>query len=143
MDTQPSAGSPNPTPTPAQARARWMRGAFGYLIGCFAGGLIGWLIDSAITNDPYAGVRIGIFLGGFGGALTGAGVGWPGFVLMGSTVVCSAAGAVAPLVFWKPDPGSFAGFIPTAVGGMAGAFLGLALGAVLLRAYLKPRPRPD
>jgi hypothetical protein len=136
--TQPLAGSPNPS---SAAGTRVRRGLIGYLVGSFAGGLIGWLIDSAITNDPYAGIRIGIFLGGLSGALIGSGAGWPGIALMLSMVVCSAAGAVAALLIWKPDPGSFVGIFPTALGGMAGAFLGLALGAVLVRGRSKaPAP---
>ena len=59
-----------------------------------------------------------------------------------SMVVCSAAGAVAALVLWKPDPGSFVGILPTVLGGMAGAFLGLALGAVLLRGRHKASAPP-
>lgn len=129
MATQPAAGT------------RVMRGVVGYLVGTVAGGLTGWLIDRAITDDPYAGVRIGIFLGGLFGALIGSGAGWRGIVVMLSMVVCSAAGAVAALVVWKPDPGRFVGMLPTALGGMAGAVLGLALGAVLLRSRLKaPAP---
>jgi hypothetical protein len=140
---KPLAGSPNPTPTPAQARARWLRGAAGYLVGCFAGGLIGWLIDSAITNDPYAGVRIGLFLGGFGGALIGGGAGWLGITLMLSMVGCAVAGAVVGILLWMPDPNSFAGLIPATICSIAGAFLGLVLGAVLLRARHQARSRPN
>ena len=140
MDPQPSAGSPNPTPT--LTAARWKRAVIGYFIGSFSGGLIGWLIDSAITNDPYGGIRIGIFLGGLFGALIGAGVGWRGVAIMLSMVVCSAVGSIGVFLLWKPDPGSFVMLLPTAIGGMAGAFLGLALGAVLLRARQKAHSQP-
>ena len=141
MATQPSAGSPSPTPAPAPAGTRMWRGLVGYLIGCTTGGLAGWLIDRAVTDDPYAGIRIGIFLGGLLGAVIGSGGGWPGVVLMLSMVVVSAAGAVAAFLLFKPDPSSFLMVLPIAIGGMVGAFLGLALGALLLHSLRKvPAP---
>ena len=133
MATQPVVGSPN--------RARWMRGAVGYLVGCFVGGLAGWLIDSALTDSPYSGVRIGVFLGGLGGALLGGGVGWLPSAVILLMVVCAAAGAVAGILVWNPDPNSFVSLVPSGIGAMAGAFLGLALGAVLIRArHRAPAP---
>jgi hypothetical protein len=140
--TQPPAGSPNPTPAAADLRARWLRGAGGYVVGSFAGGLLGWLIDSALTDSPYSGVRIGVFLGGLGGALIGGGAGWLAAAVVLSMVVCAAAGAVVGVLLWNPDPNSFAGLVPSGIGAMVGAFLGLALGAALVRARHKAPTRP-
>jgi hypothetical protein len=56
-------------------------------------------------------------------------------------VACAAAGAVVGVLLWMPDPNSFAGLFPAAICGMAGAFLGLVLGAALVRARHKaPAP---
>ena len=133
MSTEPSAGLPKPTPTPVDPRVRSARTLAGGFIGMLVCGLIGWMIDSAITAEPYAGVRIGIFVGGLFGPIIGGGAGWIGAGLMLSMIVCSAAGVAVSLYFWNPGPDSFVTFLPAGIGGILGAFFGLALGAVLIR----------
>ena len=58
-------------------------------------------------------------------------------IVMSSTVVCSVAGALLPLLVWMPDPGSPMLFVATAPGGIVGAFVGLILGIIVFRAILK------
>ena len=136
MTTHPAASS-GASPPPADGRARWPRGVTGYALGCVAGGVIGWAIDSALTSDPYAGVRIGVFVGGLSGALVGGGTGWAGIGMTLCMVLCSAAGAGLGLALWNPGPDSFLMFVPAGLGGVAGAFAGLVLAAAVLRSRRK------
>lgn len=143
MEAQQPSDNPKPTPTPAELRARSIRGGAGALVGCFLGGLIGWLIDSAITSSPYAGIRFGAFVGGLlGGTVVGIGTGWRGAVLVLSVVCCMTAGGFAGIALWNPDPSSFVMFIPAGIGVTVGMFVGIALAAVLYRALFRPR-QPD
>jgi len=55
------------------------------------------------------------------------------FLVMPPMLVCSALGAIVPLLIWRPDPGSHLSFVPALIGGVAGAFIGLIVGVVVLR----------
>lgn len=46
-------------------------------------------------------------------------------------VLCSAGGSVLGLALWNPDPAEVS--VPSFIGGILGAFIGLALGVALLR----------
>ena len=143
MEAQQPSDNAKPTPTPAELNARPIRAGAGALVGCFLGGLIGWLIDSAITSSPYAGVRFGIFVGGLlGGVIIGGGSGWRGAVLVLCIVCCMTAGGFAGIALWNPDPNSFVMLIPAGIGVTVGLFVGLALAAVLVRVLFRPR-RPE
>jgi hypothetical protein len=111
------------------------------LVGCSVGGLVGWLIDRAITDSPYAGIRIGAFLGGLlGGVVVGAGTGWRGAVFVLWMVGCMVAGGLAANALWKPDPASFTMFIPIGIGVAVGMVVGGALAVVLFRDLFRRGP---
>lgn len=57
--------------------------------------------------------------------------------VMSSTVVCSLAGALLPLLLWMPDPGSYMLFVVMAPGGIAGAFVGLIIGIIVFQKVQK------
>lgn len=97
------------------------------MIGSGAGGLIGWLIDGAITSTPYMGLRIGSFVGGLFGGVLGGGAGWKGVAMVFSMVLFSSGGAGLAFFLWNPDPNSLLMLIPAGIGGIVGAFVGLAI----------------
>lgn len=138
METKQSSDSPTPATT--DPGSKLFRGIIGALLGWVVGGLLGWLIDRAITSDPYGGVRIGSFVGGMCGVAIGIGAGWRGIGFMLFIIVCSALGVAVSYAIWNPDPNSFADFVPSWIGGTVGAFIGLALGAVLLRSRRQENP---
>lgn len=111
----------------------WGRCLFGFITGSLVGGLIGWLIDSALTSEPYAGIRIGSFVGGLCGGVGAGGAGWKGLAIVLSMVLCSAAGAGVGLALWNPGPNNLLMFVPLGVGGIAGAFVGLTVAAVVIK----------
>ena len=106
---------------------------------------MGWLIDSALTSTPYAGVRIGVFVGGSFGGMIGGGTGWVGVEIMLSTLICSTGGVGVVLALWNPGSDDFVAFIPAGIGGIVGAFIGLVVG-IKLPAFLhrsRQQPAPD
>jgi len=58
-------------------------------------------------------------------------------IVMPCIIVCSLAGALLPLLFWMPDPGSYMLFVVMAPGGIAGAFIGLVFGIIIFRKVQK------
>jgi hypothetical protein len=132
------------TPTPIHpdnasagtGRRRPIRTAIGTAVGVALGALVGYSIDAALTDEPFAGLRLGILLGGLIGSMIGGGHGFVGVAAMMITVACSAIGVAAPsLVFWlwRPVPMDHWLVVTlTFIGGLVGAILGLATGALLM-----------
>ena len=111
----------------------YIRIAIGVVIGLVVGGAVGYFIDTLFSSDPYAGVRVGSFLGGIIGGQIAAGTGIWGIGVMMSGVVCSTVGVVVPLLIWKPDPDNSLAMLPMFIGGIAGAFIGLILGLLVFK----------
>ena len=133
MPTDNNPGNQHKDNSHCPASARTCGGVVaGVFIGLVFGSLTGHLIDAALTDEPYAGVRVGGFLGTLIGGQIGGGNGIVGVTIMVIMVVCSTVGALAPLLIWNPEPNSWLSFIPNFVGGIAGAFIGLfgALGVI-------------
>ena len=127
VTTQPTSERTEPDQASSPRTIKSHRYLLGFVIGSGAGGLIGWLIDGAMTSTPYMGVRIGTFVGGLVGGVLGGGAGWKGIAIVFSMVLFSAGGAGLALILWNPDPNSLLMLIPAGIGGIVGAFVGLAI----------------
>lgn len=114
-----------------------IRAFIGGSLGMAVGAVAGYGVDLAFSDEPYAGVRIGLFLGGLLGGQIGYGTGLLGIAAIMTMVLCSAIGATAPLLavwLWRPVPmNHWLGFAFSVVGGLVGAFLGLAMAVRFLR----------
>lgn len=140
MSTPQSSDNATPNPPPVNPGARLFRNLIGSFGSVAAGGLLGWLIDSALSSTSNVGRLIGFFLGGLVYTLIGMGraAGWRGVGFILCIVVCQAGGCLLLLALVKPNPGSYAMLIPAGIGVILGSFLGLALGIALIRLRRKP-----
>ena len=110
------------------------RAIIGSVIGAGVGALAGYLIDAMLTNEPYAGVRIGLFLGGLLGGQISGGNGLAGIAVSLTMVICAAIGVVLPMVacwIWRPLPmDHWLVIVVSVVGGIVGALIGLTVSVI-------------
>lgn len=132
MATQGLPDSATPEPARNGSDVQWQRSLLGSIAGLGVGGLIGWLIDSALTAEPYAGIGIGLFLGGLLGSVGAGGARWKGIGMVLSMVIFSAAGTGVAIALRNFGPDNIPMFVPLAIGGIAGAFAGLILAAAVI-----------
>ena len=109
------------------------RAILGAGTGLAVGALAGWIIDAMLTDDPYAGIRIGAFLGAIIGGQIAVGSKLLAYGVLMIMVACSAIGALAPVLIWRPDPDSILLLVTTGIGGVAGAFAGLIIAIGILK----------
>src|SRR5438552_11189081 len=133
-----------PTENPRVLFAYNMRRAFiGASLGMMLGGLAGWTIDAAVSDDPYIGVRVGPFLGGMFGGVIASGAGVWGILGVTSIILCSAAGTLIGLHAGGFTGASFEGFVPGLIGSVAGAFVGLFLFVGVVARWKRPVGPPQ
>ncbi len=110
------------------------RAIIGTVIGGALGALAGYLIDAKLTDEPFAGARIGVFLGGLLGGQIGGGNGLTGIAVSLTMVVCSAIGVVVPMVacwIWRPLPmDHWVLVVVSLVGGVVGALIGVTVSVI-------------